>query len=256
MTMRCAVVTGAASGIGAATARELAHNGYAVSVVDRNLDDARTVANEIQCRGGTAEALYVDVTDEASIEVMIHSVVEHFEQLDVLVNNAGVNFRFTVEDCSTETFDQAMSVNFKGHYLCSRYAIPHLKQSLSSCIINVASTHAFRTQPSQFPYNAAKAAIVGLTQSLVVDLAPYNIRTNTVMPGLIQTGIAGPEYFAPDSPFMQKVLPYHPVGRIGQPEDIAHAIAFLASEKASFINGVCLVIDGGRSALTYSLDGP
>ena len=256
MTGRCAVITGAASGIGAATAVVFSREGYKVAVVDRNAGGAEATVERIRAGGGTAESFFVDTTDETSVVAMIEAVADRFGSIDVLVNNAGVTEFHTVENCSPDAFDRGMSINFKGHYLCSHHALPHLKRGRASNIVNISSSHALRTQPSCFPYSAAKAALASMTQSLAIDLAPLRIRANAVLPGLIETPIMGAEMADPEGPFMRKVMEYHPVGRIGQPEDVANAVAFLASDKASFINGACLVVDGGRNALTYSLHGP
>lgn len=253
MTRRRALVTGAASGIGAATARRLAVAGYAVVVADRHSERAEKVVAQIRSADGFAEAVQVDLASESSVETMVKRSGELLEGLDVLVNNAGVNSSFTVEDCTSEEFDRIMAINFKGHFLCSRLAIPFLKRGKLPSIINIASTHSFRTQPRSFPYNAAKAALVGMTRSMAVDFASDQIRANAVLPGLIQTPIMDEKLFAPGSPFMQKVLPYHPTGRIGQPDDVAYAVEFLASEGASFVNGISMIVDGGRDALTYTL---
>lgn len=250
--MKTAIVTGGGSGIGKAIAIELAHEGYRVVLGDRNLDNAALVAEEINKSGGEARALLVDIADEASIIQMIEKTVEWTGKIDLLVNNAGVNFRYSVEDCPPDEFDLCIAINLKGHYLCSKHAIPLLKKESGANIVNIASTHAIRTQPNFFPYNATKGGIISMTKGMAIDLSKDRIRVNAVCPGFIETAIMDPELYE-KSGYLEKVLPYHPAGRIGQPEDIAYAVAFLASQKASFINGEALVVDGGRNSLTYTL---
>ncbi|MGO1058567.1 SDR family NAD(P)-dependent oxidoreductase [Planococcus sp. FY231025] len=251
--MKTAIVTGGGSGIGKAIARELAREGYRVVVGDRNEENAALVAEDINKSGGEARALLVDIADEESIIQMIEKTVEWTGEIDLLVNNAGVNFQYSVEDCPPDEFDRCIAINLKGHYLCSKHAIPLLKKEQGSNIVNIASTHAIRTQPNFFPYNATKGGIISMTKGMAIDLSKYGIRVNAVCPGFIQTAIMDPELYE-ESDYLKKVLPYHPAGRIGQPEDIAYAVAFLASEKASFINGEAMVVDGGRNALTYTLE--
>ena len=252
--LKAAIVTGAGSGIGKAIAKVLAEDQYKVCVADLNADSAETVAEEINRHGGQAILVQVDIRDEKSIETMISKTIEAFGTLYLLVNNAGVNFTKSVESCTVSEFDECMAINLRGHYLASKHAIPHLRKTSGSNIINISSTHGLRTQPNYFPYNAAKAGILAMTKSMAIDFSRDRIRVNAICPGLIQTPIMDSDLFEEDNEYFQKVIKYHPVGRLGKPEDIAHTVSFLASEKASFINGETIMIDGGRSALTYSLE--
>ncbi|MDF0725961.1 SDR family NAD(P)-dependent oxidoreductase [Cytobacillus sp. S13-E01] len=252
--MRTAIVTGGGSGIGKAVAIELANEQYRVVVADIHEENAGCVANDINHSGGEALALYVDLTDEHSIIQVVENTIKWTGSLDVLVNNAGVNFRYSVENCPSDEFDSCIAINLKGHYLFSKYAIPFLKKAREASIVNIASTHAFRTQPQFFPYHSAKGGMISMTKGMAIDLSQDGIRVNVVCPGFIKTAIMDPSFYEEESSFMKKVLPYHPSGRIGQPEDVAYAVSFLASEKASFINGEVLTVDGGRNALTYTLD--
>src|SRR5699024_4935876 len=124
----------------------------------------------------------------------------------------------------------------------SKYSIPYLKENKDSVIIHISSTHAIRTQPNYFPYNATKAAMLSMMKSMTIDLSKYQIRVNAICPGFIKTNILSSEYYEEGSPFMEKVIKYHPSGRIGDPKDIAYAVAFLVSDRASFINGEAIVI--------------
>ncbi|WP_102348736.1 SDR family NAD(P)-dependent oxidoreductase [Bacillus sp. Marseille-P3661] len=252
--MKTAVVTGGGSGIGKAIAKELAHEQYRVVVADIHEENAIHVANIINENGGDALPLFVDLADEQSIIHLIEKTMNGSDSLSLLVNNAGINFKYSVEDCPIDEFDRCIAINLKGHYLVSKHAIPFLKKVKGANIVNIASTHAIRTQPHYFPYNAAKGGIISMTKGMAIDLSSYGIRVNAICPGFIKTSIMDPAFYEEGSSFMNKVLPYHPAGRIGQPEDVAYAVAFLASEKASFINGETLIIDGGRNALTYTLN--
>lgn len=252
--MKTSIVTGGGSGIGKAIAKELASQGYQVVVGDLKEENAAIVVGEIIKNGGEARSFFVDIADEKSIIRFIEKALEWTGKIDLLVNNAGVNFQYSVEDCPPDEFDRCIAINLKGHYLCSKHTIPFLKKEQGANIVNIASTHAIRTQPSYFPYNATKGGIISMTRGMAIDLSKYGIRVNAVCPGFIQTAIMDPALYDEGSAYLKKVLPYHPAGRIGQPEDIAYAVGFLASEKASFINGESLVVDGGRNALTYTLD--
>jgi NAD(P)-dependent dehydrogenase (short-subunit alcohol dehydrogenase family) len=254
MLLKAAIVTGAGSGIGKAIAKVLAEDQYGVCVADINVHNAEFVAEEINQQGGKAIALHVDIREENSIEVMMKKTVEYFGNLFLLVNNAGVNFTESVETCSIDDFDACIAINLRGHYLVSKHAIAHLRKYSGSNIVNIASTHGIRTQPKYFPYSVAKAGMLAMTRSMAIDFSNDHIRVNAICPGLIQTPIMDSGLFDKDSTYYQKVIKYHPVGRIGKPEDIAYTVSFLASERASFINGETIVIDGGRSALTYSLE--
>jgi NAD(P)-dependent dehydrogenase (short-subunit alcohol dehydrogenase family) len=249
--MKTAIVTGGGSGIGRAIAKELANEQYRVVVTDINEENTTVVVKEIIQSGGEAIGLFVDLADEQSIIQVIEQTVKWSGSIALLVNNAGINFRYSVENCPTDEFDKCMAINLRGHYLFSKHAIPYLKQVKGGNIINISSTHAYRTQPELFPYNAAKGGIISMTKGMAIDLSKDRIRVNAVCPGLIQTNIMN--LYEQGNAYLEKVLPYHPTGRIGQPEDIAYAVSFLASEKASFINGEILTVDGGRNALTYTL---
>lgn len=252
--MKGAIITGGGSGIGRATALELAKEQYTISVGDINIENAQQVVDEIKDHGGEAHAIQVDIRNEDSIIGMVEKSIKFNNKLALLVNNAGVNFNKSVENCSISEFDDCIAINLRGHYITSMHSIPYLKEINGSSIINMASTHAIRTQPRYFPYNASKAGVLAMTRSMAIDLSDYRIRVNAICPGFIKTNILDSELYDENNPYMKKVLNYHPAGRIGKPEDIAYAVAFLASEKASFINGVSLIIDGGRNALTYTLE--
>lgn len=251
--MKTAIVTGAGSGIGKSIAKKLAENSFVVAVSDIKLEKAEMVTEEIKQFGGEAFPVYVDIREAESVKQMVDDTINRTGSLSLLVNNAGINFNHSVEDCPIEQFDSCISINLRGHYLCSHYSLPYLKLNNSSCIINIASTHAFRTQPRFFPYNVAKAGILAMTNSMAIDFGQFGVRVNALCPGLIKSHIEDINLYDHSDPKLQSVIGYHPIGRVGIPDDVAHAVVFLASDKASFINGEYFVIDGGRNVLTYSI---
>lgn len=251
--MKVAIVTGGGSGIGRAVALELAKENYAVAVADIDVSRAQQVATMIEQEGGEAIALRVDIKEESAIKAMVEGTYQQFGQLNALINNAGINFTHSVEDCTVEEFDECIAINLRGHYLASKHSIPYLKKEENNTIIHISSTHAMRTQPRFFPYNASKNAVLSMMRSMAIDLSEYRIRVNAICPGFIKTNILSSEFYQEDGEYMKKIMKYHPSGRVGIPEDVAYAVAFLVSDKASFINGETLVIDGGRSALTYDM---
>jgi NAD(P)-dependent dehydrogenase (short-subunit alcohol dehydrogenase family) len=251
--MKTAIVTGAGSGIGKSIAKKLADSSYVVAVSDIKLDNAKKVAEDIRKSGGDAFPVQVDIREEESVKQMVNYTIKETGSLSLLINNAGINYNHSVEDCPIEQFDSCIAINLRGHYLCSHYSLPHLKVNISSSIINIASTHAFRTQPRFFPYNVAKAGILAMTNSMAIDFGRFGVRVNALCPGLIKSHIEDISLYDHSDPKLQSVIGYHPIGRVGIPDDVAHAVVFLASEKASFINGEYFVIDGGRNAMTYSI---
>jgi NAD(P)-dependent dehydrogenase (short-subunit alcohol dehydrogenase family) len=251
--MKTALITGGGAGIGQAIAYELACHGYTVIVADKSLERAERTTEEICKQGGSAVPVYVDISDERAV-VDMFGQVQSFTRADglhVLVNNAGINMMKSVEQTTVDFFDACISVNLRGHFLCSKYAIPYLKQAGQASIVNVSSTRAFSASANGFPYNVCKAGLLALNQSLAVELGAYQIRVNAVCPGLVKTSIEGPEFWDESTPHMKTALELQPMGKIGEPAEIAKTVAFLVSDQASFINGEFLVADGGRNALKY-----
>jgi NAD(P)-dependent dehydrogenase (short-subunit alcohol dehydrogenase family) len=239
---KVAIVTGGASGIGAAVVRRLAEAEYAVAILDVSVPDARA---------GTV-AIRADVSDEAAVRAAIDQVISEFGTLDVLVNNAGIEINGAVPDLAAEQWDRQIAVNLRSVYLCSKFAIPHMR-GRGGAIVNVSSVHATVSWPNCPAYDAAKAGMLGLTRAMAVDHGPEGIRVNVVCPGYIDTPLlrrvlgAGGEL----EQTIERIARWHPSRRIGTPEDIAEAVFFLASGAASFITGTCLVVDGGLTARGY-----
>jgi NAD(P)-dependent dehydrogenase (short-subunit alcohol dehydrogenase family) len=236
---KAALVTGAARGIGRAIALRLAAQGAAVAVADLDEAGASKVAGEI--RGTPAIALVGDVGLERDADALVDRTVRELGGLDVLVNNAGVWVLKTLEETTPAEWDRQHATNLRGMYLLCRRAIPALRRG-PGCIVNIASMAAIRFTVPHVSYAASKAGVVAFTRDLAVELAPDRIRVNAVAPGPIDTQGPGGNLSEPQRRELgQRFL----LGRIGQPEDIAEAVAFLASPRASYITGALLPVTGG-----------
>jgi meso-butanediol dehydrogenase/(S,S)-butanediol dehydrogenase/diacetyl reductase len=240
---RVAVVTGAASGIGAETARRFSAEGAAVVVVDRELERLSTAASGLPPERTLAIA--ADVVELAEMEVVVDRAVERFGSLSVMVNNAGIAIGGTVLDSSPDDWSRVMDVNVRGVFNGSRAALPRLVEA-QGCIVNTASLSGLGADWSMAVYDASKGAVVNLTRAMALDHGPAGVRVNAVCPTVTNTPMAaGVE---DDEALMARLRERIPLRRIAQPRDVANAILFLASDDAAFITGVCLPVDGGVSA--------
>jgi NAD(P)-dependent dehydrogenase (short-subunit alcohol dehydrogenase family) len=237
-------VTGAASGIGAATARLFASEGATVAILDIDDDAAERVAGEIRDSGGEASALHCDVADAEQVNGAITAGVKRYGRIHILTNNAGIALRAPVADQDEESWDRVLDTNVKGAYLCYRAALPHVPSDGGS-IIHISSVTGITGVRGRAAYSSAKAALVGLTRNMALDYAHRRIRVNCICPGFVRTPfIAG---ILADEERTQRLTALHPLGRLGEPQDIASAIGFLASDEASWITGHAMVVDGGFS---------
>ncbi|KJS50579.1 SDR family NAD(P)-dependent oxidoreductase [Desulfosporosinus sp. BICA1-9] len=251
---KVAVVTGAGAGIGKSIAEIFAKEGAKVVVSTRRAANGQPVAAEIVRNGGQAIFVKCDVSIEEDIKVMIEKTLEEYGRIDVLVNNAGVNFVKSFEELKPEDWDRVMNTDLRGTFLCSWYSIPHMLKQGKGNIINITSVHTLAGLPGAAPYDAAKWAVVGLTKSMAVEFASRNIRVNALSPGLIDTQIWDDIKAA--APDMGECLTYWksniPAGRVGTPEEIAYTAVFLASDEASYITGANIVADGGMTSQLIS----
>jgi NAD(P)-dependent dehydrogenase (short-subunit alcohol dehydrogenase family) len=249
---RVAVVTGAAQGIGRATAERLACDGDDVAILDVDIEQAHRAATELRQRYGEAQVacLHCDVSSAAQVEEAFAEIEQSLGKVGVLVNNAGVNAAFDLVTMTDRDWDRFFAIDLKSAWLCAKQVAPGMRESGGGAIVNVASIHATMTRFGMFPYAAAKAGVVGLTRSMALELGPQNIRVNAVCPGYVATApvIAKLEAAQDPDAARRRVHANHPLGRIGEPHEIAAAIAFLTSPQASFITGAALAVDGGLSA--------
>lgn len=247
---KVALVTGAAAGIGRATALRLAENGAKVAVTDLNPAGA-AVADEITANGGTARFWQLDSTDEAAIEKVFADVAAAFGKLDVLVNNAGISgVNKPTHELSSAEWDQVINVNLRGVFLCTKYAIPFMLKNGSGSIINLSSIYGLIGAADIPPYHAAKGAVRLMSKNDALTYAKQNIRVNSVHPGFIWTPLVDEfSHRTGDAAAARAHLEsLHPVGHLGEPDDIAYGIVYLASDESKFVTGSELVIDGGYTA--------
>ncbi len=240
-----AIVTGGGRGIGKAAAERLASEGAAVAVVDRDIEPAEQVVRAIGEAGGRAMALAIDVTSRGQVEQMLNAVVKQFNHVDVLANIAGIGWGEPFLEIKDENWREILAVNLTGVFLCSQVVARHMvDRKIAGRIVNMASTNGLVAEADFAHYNAAKFGVVGLTMTMAIDLAPYNIRVNSVCPGLIKTRLSQPLRDNPDwaADYLKKI----PLRRFGEPAEVAAAVAYLASSDSGFITGHQLVIDGGQ----------
>lgn len=243
---KVAFVTGGAMGIGGAVAELLAERGARVAIVDRAEKEGKALAETIGKRGGSAIYIAADVSKADNVNAAVVLAVKEFGGLDVVSNNAGIQRYGTAETTSEAEWDEVMSVNLKSVYLVCHAAIPHLKKT-KGAIVNMASVQGFATQKSVFAYTTGKAALVGLTRSLALDLAGDGVRANAVAPGSVDTPMLRWAIDLDKNPkaLERAVHAMHPLGRIAKPREVAECVAFLASSRASFVTGITLICDGG-----------
>jgi len=243
---RVALVTGGSSGIGRATCLAFADRGARVAVADiDSVGGSETVA-QIAAAEGEAEFFPVDVTDEGQVEEMVHDVVERFGSLDMAYNNAGVEgMRVRLHETSTEHWRTVMSVNVDGIFFCMKYELARMLEQGGGAIVNASSTFGLAGGAGG-PYPASKHAVVGLTKSVALDYAEDGIRVNSIHPGAIETPMI--DRLRADPVLGEALATMHPIGRMGQPEEIAAAVIWLCSDEASFVTGHTLVADGGNLA--------
>jgi NAD(P)-dependent dehydrogenase (short-subunit alcohol dehydrogenase family) len=242
---RVAIVTGGASGIGGAISRRLTEDGTAVAVFDLDGAAARRTASAIEDAGGLAAAFAVDVTDRAALEQAVDSVRSKLGRPVILVNSAGLAPFDDFLDISLELWERTLSVNLTGTFNCCQAVLPDMLDAGWGRIVNISSSSVHRGVPRQVHYVAAKSGVVGLTKSLALEFAPRGVTVNTIPPGFIDTPMLR-KAAAEASLDLDRSLAATPVGRMGRPEDIAAACAFLVSDEAGYITGQIIGVNGGR----------
>lgn len=244
---RIAIVTGAARGIGAAVARRLAADGHAVAVIDLDEESCKSVVATIEDNGGTAVAVAADVADETSVADATAAVAEHLGHPTILVNNAGITRDNVLRKMSVDDWDAVAAVHLRGNFLFSRAVGPYMREAGWGRIVNLSSVSALGNL-GQANYAAAKAGVQGITKTLAIELGPYGVTVNAVAPGFIEsemTAATAKRMGLSFEELKESAAADIPVRRVGQPSDIAAAIAFFASEEASFVSGQVLYVAGG-----------
>ncbi len=242
---KVAIITGGGSGIGKACAFAMLREGAKLAIFDANTETGEGTADGLIAEGGKAVFFKVDVSDEGCVRDAVVQTVAHFGRIDILLNNAGIAVRHPVAEEDERAWEACMDVNVKGVFLCCKHVIPHMLERGGS-IINTSSVTGITGVRNRAVYSATKGALVALTKNMALDYAQYGIRVNCVCPGFTRTPLA--EALLRDPIREQRLTGMHPLGRLGEPEDTANAVIFLASDLASWITGHALVVDGGFSA--------
>jgi NAD(P)-dependent dehydrogenase (short-subunit alcohol dehydrogenase family) len=244
------IVTGAGSGIGKATAIRLAEEGGKVLCVDLNLESAQATTQEILAMNGAALAVKADVGNVDQVNAFVARAVETWGRIDVLVNNAGVNLPGVFHEVSDATINLTLDVNLKGPMYASRAAIPHMLKQGSGSIVNISSVNGLVSEPFLAVYSASKGGVVMLTRGIALDYAAQGIRCNCICPGWVDTPInhAHAAMMGGLEKIYANIGQFQPIGRPGEPREIAHLALFLASNEASFITGSVISADGGMTA--------
>jgi NAD(P)-dependent dehydrogenase (short-subunit alcohol dehydrogenase family) len=247
---KVAIITGGASGIGRATALLFAREGAAVIVGGNKPEEHPSLLAAAQGLPGSLTAVEMDVTRESDVERLVSRAVEGHDGLDILVNNAGLVSSASAPEETEEQFQRLLDVNLKGVFFCSKHAVPAMRRRGGGAIVNIASINGIRGNLRLAAYCATKGGVVSLTHAMALDHAPENIRVNCVCPGTVErTGMFAGTLEEAEDPeeTTRSLLAKHPLGRLAVPEDVAAAALFLASDDASYITGVALPVDGGRS---------
>ena len=238
---RIAVVTGASRGIGLAIARQLAQDGFHVVLVARDETRLKDVQAQIESEGGVAESRACDLSNSGDVEALIDGVVSDHGRIDVLVNNAGINRDGLILRMSDEDFHDVLAVNLTAVFVACRASARPMMRGRWGRIINISSVTGLIGNPGQANYAAAKSGIIGLTKTLAKELGSKGITANVVAPGFIETDMTG----AMSEEVLSEAAKRLPLRRLGQPEEIAHAVSYLASEGAGYVTGQVLTVDGG-----------
>ena len=237
---KVAIITGGTRGIGLAIVKKFLENGAKVALLGSKEESVTNALNELKEQEGKVIGFYPDLTNMSEVKETFQKVVDSFGKIDILVNNAGISSSTKIEEYTIEEYDKIANVNMKGVFVCSKEAVPFLKETKGS-IINISSMVSIYGQPAGCVYPMSKFAVNGLTKSLSRELAPLGIRVNAVAPGITKTDMVAS---LPDE-MIKPLIATIPLGRIGEPVDIANACLFLASSMASYVTGEIMQVDGG-----------
>lgn len=246
---RVAIVTGAASGIGRASAEIMAREGAIVVIADRSADAAQSVVEKIVANGGRAQSIVTDVSDDAAIHRLIDATLEQYQRIDILHNHAGVQVEGTLEQVSLEGFDQSFAINVRAHFLTSKLVVPQMKAHGGGVILNTSSGSGIFFDREMIAYTTSKHAVVAMTRQMAVDYGRFNIRVNALCPGWVDTPFN--DAFVRQRGSREAVDSYVkdevPMGRWGTADEMAEAVLFMVSDRSSYMTGHALVIDGGEA---------
>jgi len=246
---KVALVTGAGSGIGRATAQALAEGGAEVMAADLSTEGGRETVELVEKEGGICHATAVDVTSASQVEQMVNQTIETFGRLDIAVNNAGIGGpSATIADYEEAAWRQVIDVNLIGVWLCMKYELAQMSKAGSGAIVNNSSILGLVGFPQASAYVSAKHGVVGLTKSAALEYSGQGIRINSVNPGFIETPLIESAGITPGSEMHEFLVGKHPAGRLGKPEEVAELILWLASDRASLVTGAAYLIDGGYVA--------
>ncbi len=241
-----ALVTGAASGIGLATAKAFAQSGASVALADWNEKAVRSAAEELAGQGHKTLAIRCDVADDAQVEAMVDQTVAAFGRLDAAYNNAGVqNELAEAADQTREDFDRVVGINLRGVWSCMKFELRQMRKQGSGTIVNCSSLGGLVGSPERGIYHAAKHGVLGFTKSAALEYAARGIRINAICPGLIQTPMSDQMVAAGQGEALKEMEKSIPMGRVGRPEEIANAVVWLCSDAASYVTGQSISVDGG-----------
>jgi len=246
---RTAFVTGGAHGIGRACVERLQAAGAAVVFGDVDEAAGREAAESLSGGPAAVEFAPCDVTSEEQVASVVNGAIQRFGAVDVVVANAGIDVPFDAATMTEDEWNDFLAIDLKSVWLSVKHALPGMRERRRGSIVTIASIHAFVTSEGKFPYAAAKSGVVGITRSLALDNAKYQIRANAVCPGYTRTRMVMDGIASADDPEAAEaeMLAIHPLGRIAEPSEIANVVAFLASDEASFVTGASILVDGGLS---------
>jgi len=247
---KVAVITGAGSGIGRTTALLFSEEGAKVAIVEIDKERGQDTVDMIRGKGQEAFLVPTDITDPSQVKSMVRKVIEAYQKINILVNNAGLYVQGDVIRTNEEQWDKIMAVNLRAAFLCCKYCIPRMIESKGGVVINVSSEAGIVAIKNQVAYNTSKAGLISLTKSIALDFASQNIRANCVCPGTTQTPLVASSLAKQADPerARQKLEKVRPANRLGKPEEIAYGILYLASDESLYATGAVLSVDGGYTA--------